>query len=211
MNPFVEFRGWFLWLTDLFINWAMFWYGQIWPLSYLWNVFDAMSDWSTAIATICYDAIMPWNTFISDLANIWYWVNRLAWLDSLRDLIVNAAYVVQNWEYNVRLVINSWWGSASSGIQALINAAIAPLNAVKVAWDNFWTNTLPTLARVVDLAAWGNSLLTQAQSLINAAIATAAPFWAGWADIRTTVLEFFADPLEWLWGKFTDWFLGPEG
>jgi len=24
------------------------------------------------------------------------------------------------------------------------------------------------------------------------------------------VLEFFTDPLEWLWVRFTDWFLGPE-
>jgi len=210
VNPFSEFRAWFIWLTSLFVNWAMFWYGQIWPLSYLGDVFRLMSDWSAAIATTCYDAIGPWATFTSDLANIWYWVNRLAWLDTLRDMILNAGYWVANWWNNVLNVVVNWWWGVWPNVLATINAAVAPFAAVKTAWDNFWTYILPGLLTWTTVSSWWSGRLAEVQALINTALAAAAPFWAGWVEVRDQVLEFFADPLEWLWGRFADWFLGPE-
>lgn len=210
MNPFALMREWFLWATQVLVDAALTCYGFVWPFSYIGGVFNALSSFTSGVAGELWSLANQWTSMVDVINKILAEINFLGYVKALWNQITAVVSWFANWTSNVQAVIGAWWASASSGVQALINAAIAPFAAVKVAWDNFWVNLYPGLLRSVDLAAWWNSRLLDVQGLISSAIAAAAPFWAGWQEIRATVLEFFADPIEWLWGKFTDWFLGPE-
>ncbi|GAI90757.1 unnamed protein product, partial [marine sediment metagenome] len=84
--------------------------------------------------------------------------------------------------------LTDWW-----------NTEFQELRDIAEAVTYFFTVTLPTLASKLDV-----------RDLIDSAIEELRPFIEGWQEIKDSVLEFFVDPLEWLWTRFTNWFLGPE-
>ena len=53
--------------------------------------------------------------------------------------------------------------------------------------------------------------MVDVESLINSAFTERERYWSGWQDMRDKVIEFFANPFDYLWSRFADWFLGPEG
>jgi len=74
-----------------------------------------------------------------------------------------------------------------------------------IAWFSNWWGSV--LARII---AWGALTGAQVDELISSRLKDFDPFWAGWQDFKDRVVEFFSDPVEFIWDRFTDWFLGPE-
>ena len=180
--------------------------------------FEEFNDWVEYVADMVED--------ILNLSEI-----RLAlktWLD----------YATWAWNWikdawtNVRAILDDWWATVIPIIQGLIVKAtegladliaawdefwkitfpgwVGKLENLKAAWDNFWTVTFPTLVSFTWLTTWWNDRLLYVQGLIDSAFGLREPFWAGWQDIRDKVFEFFTDPVEFVWTRFTNWFLGPE-
>ncbi|KKK66018.1 hypothetical protein LCGC14_2968300, partial [marine sediment metagenome] len=89
-------------------------------------------------------------------------------------------------------------------------AWLAQFETLRASWDNFWVTIYPGLVSFAWLTTWWNERLADVAGLIDSAFTIREGLWDGWQDVRGAVLEFFSDPLEWLWSKFTDWFLGPE-
>ena len=132
----------------------------------------------------------------------------------------------------IKEVVNEWWTATSSTVLDWIDTAKA--------WAKIWIDWLDNRVSqlevrldnlviefpdVTELLAWfsnwpGNvwsiidnwwiSTMGEIQGLISSAFKEREPFWAGWQDFRDRVAEFFTDPVEFVWARFTDWFLGPE-
>ena len=165
------------------------------------------------------DEILSW-TNIRSLIRSWLYgiESALAWFRS--------------WTTFVGQYIDDWWTGILPYILTYVDNAVGGLVDLAAIWDNFWTVswpalledlevirenwssfwsvTFPTLVSFTWLTTWWNSRLLEIQDLINTALLDLEGSLAGWQEIRDAVFEFFADPLEWLWTRFTNWFLGPE-
>ncbi len=128
------------------------------------------------------------------------------WLDYAADA---WSWVVNSF-WNVWHIVDDWWSSTMATVQGWIAMATEGLNALRVAWDNFRTTTLPDLVSFKWLGTWWNTRILDIQAWINSAFLERDSWWAGWVDFRDKVAEFFDDPVEFIWGLFADWFLGPE-
>ena len=227
------------WIIQRLVDVADFFYdiglevsGWIWPF---WEAATFFFSLNTLFANLAWDFVDfdEWLEWAADeIGDILSWSNIRSlirgWLDGIED----ALEWFGRWWVWVGQEIDDWWSSTLDDVKGWIAAAVSPfddlltawndfwdnlwpdivnkLSTLKADWDNFWTVLLPTLVDFTWLETWWNARLTDIQELINTAIQELAPFWEGWQEIRDQVYEFFADPLEWLWSRFTDWFLGPE-
>jgi hypothetical protein len=203
--PFWEAAGLFYQLSVLFATLA-------------WQFYD-FSNWVSDVQSKVL-AILNWSTIWS------YILSYVPNLTQVRDWFYS-------WWSNVTSVITSWWSATQYTVQVWISTAVQPFNSMltawnnfwnstwpawvssfnslKSAWDNFWRYTLPNLASFDALEDWWNGRVGDLQGLINSAFTVRASLWQGWQDMRDNVVEFFTDPVEYIWERFTDWFLGPEG
>jgi len=211
---FLEVRGW---IFPFYLA-APFFYEICWLFYYLAKSFSDFGEWVDDAASKLED-ILTWSNIRSLI---------LSWIPNLQPVITWW----QNWTTWVGQAIDDWWQSIKSTVQGWIDIATqgfddlvvawdnfwtatfpywtSKLDGLKAAWDNFWTVTFPTLVSFSWLTEWWGTELKDIGSLINSRIKEWMPFWAGWQDVKDNVIEFITDPLEWLLGKFTDWFLGPE-
>ena len=128
----------------------------------------------------------------------------------MRFAAVGAWAWVTNAVQNITDTIGDWWLVAQTTVQGWIAAATEGLADLKVAWSTFWSVTLPTLVDFAWLTTWWTSRLTDIGNLIDSAFTLRSGLWEGWQEARTNVSNFITTPLDWLWERFTDWFLGRE-
>ncbi len=153
----------------------------------------------------------------------------LNWLPDLEDVIVWFS----DWWGKVGDVISDWWDPIYLTVKEWVEARIAGFDSLKVdwgnfwtvtwpdwmrsldslwaAWDNFWTVTFPKLVSFDWLGIWWDSKLKELDKLINDKLKSWFPFYDDLVKIWDDMKKFFTDPLEFLWTKFADWFLGREG
>jgi len=209
-----EVRDWGSWA-----NWAAdFLVGIADAFAHLAVQFERFNDWVEYASDMVEDILnlsqikQALKTWLDYATWAWNWISD-AWA-------------------NVRTIIDDWWGTVTPTILGWIDIATEGLDDLKVAWDNFWTITFPEWTNKLDslvvawdnfwtvtfptmvsftwLTTWWNEKLLDINSLLRSWTLELEPFWAGWQDIRDKVFEFFTDPVEFLWARFTDWFLGPE-
>jgi hypothetical protein len=208
-------------------------YSWVWPFSltanlflYLCYLFNNLAWYFNAFSSWVSDVQGKIGNFLS-WSTIWsYILSYVPNLTQIRDWFYS-------WWTNVQSVVASWWSATSVTVQGWINTALQYVNSVatawnnfwnnlwpqltisfnslKSAWDNFWTVTFPTLVSFSWLTTWWSSRLQDVQGLIGSAFTARASLWAGWQEMRDNVVNFFTDPVEFIWERFTDWFLGPEG
>ena len=232
MNFFDHLRSWFIKAANVFLNLALDAYS--WPIvgSWLGDGFAALVDFASECAYALWRASNWYEDTIELLQDILSWSNIRnlirGWLEGIESALAWFSSAFSN----VVAIINAWWDSVISSVQDMIDAATQGIDEVTTAWHNFWNVLLPAIYSQLELLAanwsqfwtvtfpdlvsfdwlgiWWDSRLTDISSLIDSAFTLRDGLWAGWQEIRENVLEFFADPLEWLWDRFTDWFLGPE-
>lgn len=143
---------------------------------------------------------------------------------------------IRNWFFdwidNVTGVVDDWWSSTISVVRGLINKAkqdlqdlIASvkkaLGNLQAAWEDFRTLTWPEWKRKFNtLSSNWDSFRTQTfpalatwsgvNNLIESALKDWFPFYPSLSQLWNSVAEFITDPLEYIWDRFADWFLGPE-
>jgi hypothetical protein len=151
-------------------------------------------------------------TWLTYAENAWSWVVNA---------YTNVAGIVNAWWSSVSLTVKAWIQAAKDELKSYINSILLVVNSLAAAWDSF-KGKIPTLDQVISwwgnwtgnvtslLTAWWSGRLLEVQALIDGAFKARDSLWAGWQDIRQQVLTFFADPVEYIWERFTDWFLGPE-
>lgn len=164
-------------------------------------------------------SFLSWDTIWSAI------IERVPNLEEIRDWFTG-------WGGQVYGVVLSWWESTSSTVGAWIGAAV---QVVQDGLDNlsglvgqlqedveelvgnipdvseiltWFTSWIDNVVGVVN--DWWDSRVQDVQDLIDSAIQNIAPMIEGWQEVRDQVVEFFTDPVEYIWSRFTDWFLGPE-
>lgn len=232
MNFFDHIREWFIKATQWLVDAAMWCYNSALPLDGLGDIFNDLSDWTSRVAGYLFDASDWYDDVMDELEDILSWTTIRSkirtWLDGIEDLVDWW----ENWWTNIKGKVDDWWEDTLDDVKGWIAAAVEGLASLLAAWDTFWNDLWPTLTSLVDtikaawdafikdtlpnlldltfLTEWWNDRVKDVQDLIDTGFKLRDDFWKGWQDIRDTVLEFFDDPLEWLWARFTDWFLGPE-
>ena len=132
-------------------------------------------------------------------------VGKALWSDFLRE-ISQVWDIIQTWWSD----LGDWWSTKVTWIRDLIDAAQdwlrsliddirSGLDQLGVWWDNFTRDILPSLATRFDITQAISAFMEQWKDLFE-----------GWEAFKNSIVDFFSDPLEWLWDRFTDWFLGPE-
>lgn len=185
---------------------------------YLAYYFGEFNDW------LIY--VQNWVTQILSWDTIWSFITQyVPNILSIRDWYYD-------WWSHVSDVVDSFWSFTQYTVQNWIDAAVAPFQAVadawndfwvytwpdlvssfndlRVTWYDFWNNIYPELVSFAWLESWWSSQTGGINELINSAFALRADLWEGWLDIKDQVLTFFQYPLDWLWERFADWFLGTE-
>jgi hypothetical protein len=184
-------------------------------LSYAFNDFRAWlynaSDKISKILSI--DTIVSYfNTWINYATNAWNWILNAANV---------IAYNIGAWWNTTQQTVLYWIDQAKQWALAQVNnlattlapvlagwnsfvASIPSLNEILLWFTNWWANVLS------HLSSWWAERLLDIKTLFDSWTLDLAPFWEGWQEIRETVFSFFNNPFDWLWDKFTNWFLGAE-
>ncbi len=194
-----EIADWFWWLyyesKDIPIVGSILSNIFYWIYKEIWNLLQPIAwigDWMREVQDILYDVITL--SFIQSL------------FKPLWDYLLEIGYWFENIWTHVYNIIEVWWDSTEATVKLWINEAVesavalpsdllAFLTAFRITWSNFTTITLP------NLADW-----TGINNLLKTWFADYTPFWEGWQDWKGQVIEFFTDPLEWLYNRLDDFF-----
>lgn len=191
-NAFLEVAGWVwpfkLLATHLYSLHLAFWY-MLTPIAHFG---DWVSDVATKVANILSgtDIISLLRTWLTYAEDAWSWVANAWW---------NIWSTIVDWWKTVTPIVQGWIGIATQGLPELL-----------VAWKLFWIINWPQVVSLATLAIWWDTQLLAIGKLLDTAFTTRQSLWSGWQEIKAQVIEFFTDPVEFIWEKFTDWFLGPE-
>lgn len=220
-----DISGWFYEAFQEVKDWT-------WPLHYLapplYYIHRAFFDLLTPIAQLgdWADNVTTEIGRILSLGEITlyleYWLDRAEWSwQWITDAWYHVTDLVDTWWSSTQLTVRAWIDEATTTLQLLINDLSTSFQLLNKAWDDFkgmiptidqviywWNNWTGNVLTLVD--TWWTSTMGEVEGLIDSAFAERESWWAGWSDFRSSVAEFFGDPLEYLWTRFTDWFLGPE-
>jgi len=130
-----------------------------------------------------------------DIIDRWWEVNGIAFLDMLE--------AVRDWTTEQLGYLEGALNELEARLDNL-NLEFPDITGLLSWFTDWWGNIL------LNLDTWWQDRLEDIQGLIDSAFIVRESYWQGWQELSGPVVEFFADPLEWLWARFTDWFLGPE-
>jgi hypothetical protein len=206
--------------------------GWVWPFFVVADLFYGLSSLFSTLAWGFSDFFTTFNTLLDSIGGFFSWDEIWSFILSYVPNLPDIRDWFYSWVTNVTGVVSSWWAATWPTVQGWISAAVQPFNTMLTAWSNFWNNTwpqltssfnglksdwgnfwsqtLPSLVSNINLETWWNTRLKDIDTWIDSKFKDRTPFWGGWQDIRTSVLTFFEDPVEFIWERFTDWFLGPE-
>ncbi|MCK9598675.1 MAG: hypothetical protein M0R06_06515 [Sphaerochaeta sp.] len=180
----------------------------IWPFHNLSGPFQAISSLFDSGARGV-DEFNAWlGETIPELLDKLTWENIfnlvLGCFPGLEDVITWFS----SWPTYIWDMIAEFWAGAQGWIRDLVQLATEGLEDLKAGWYNFFNVTLPGLVRVENLPDWFQSWLEDIQGLIDSAFSIREDLWEGWTDWRDKVKDFFDNPVEYIWNRFTDWFFG---
>ncbi len=231
----------FMWLIINALNSVSSWFyeiylevnGWVWPFYLAADFFYQLHGLFNTLAWRFYDFSNWVNEVASKISQILNWDNIWSFILSYVPNLTQVRDWFYSWWNNVTSVISTWWSSTQYTVLGWIFVAVQPFNTVLDAWNNFWNYTWPdwssrfnTLKSAFDnfwsynfpnlvnfswLWSWWNGRLTDVQWLMNSTLRAWFPFYNDLAQLWGTIALFFTNPVEFIWQRFVDWFLGPEG
>lgn len=195
--PLYAIYGRFMWLSEEFYDFSEWleWAADLLGSVFSWTTIKSLiRSWLPGLEAAI-DWFLSWTTWVGQYITDW-WSGILPYILTYVDNAVGGLV-------DLATIWDNFWTVTWPQWMSLFDELVS-------SWDDFWTNIFPDLVSFTWLTTWWNGKLLEIDTLINSWFLAFAPFWSGWQEIRDNVLEFFADPLEWLWTRFTDWFLGPE-
>lgn len=204
----------------------------IYPFYLLANPFYLVSEWLYRAGYYFFDVAL-WADSVAraigkilDITTITgYFQTWINYATTAYNWIINAANIILlnigAWWNTTQQTVLVWIENAKQWALAQVNSLAVTLAPVITGWNslvskipslneillwftNWWANILSLLS------SWWAERLLDIKALFNSWTLDLAPFWEGWQEIRDKVFDFFNDPLEWLWSRFTNWFLGAE-
>jgi hypothetical protein len=179
------------------------------------GIFGAFFDFQYWVDATAYrlSELLSWSeiqsrlsSFLSQVSTLWSWF--------LQKVTYINTYINTWWE-GAQYQVKQWIAAATMGLAELSRAwtnfwnitwpqLLANVNTLLSKWNDFVTSTLPTLVSFSWLATWWKGKVLEVQELINGAFTLRENLWKGWQELRDQVVEFFSDPLAWLYDKLDD-------
>lgn len=204
----------------------------IWPFSEaaeifysLARVFGSIAQGTESLVDVVNDIIysisgvMSWSTIWSKILT--YVPNLIGIRNWFYDVTSNIVSVVNDWWYITSNTVQGWIQEGKQLLQRQIDQVSNWLAELESALEDirgqipnvgdivyWWRNWQGNVQSAVE--SWWTSKLSEVQGLVSTAFIERESWWAGWSTFRDQVATFFSDPLEYIWSRFTDWFLGPE-
>lgn len=121
------------------------------------------------------------------------WAERAySWVQNAWQNIWNT---VTDWWSTVKPIILDWIEEAKTFLKPLIDNTNKWLSNLQQSWDDFWTQTFPTLA---DWAGTNN--------LIDSTLKSWFPWYDTLVSIKDEMFTFFADPQQYVYDKLDEFF-----
>jgi hypothetical protein len=180
--------------------------GWVWPFNLISGLFY---NFYFIVQSIAW-RVMDFNTWVTNLiaqlSTFINWSTLWSWFSQFYDMIATAwTWVVSAWS-NVTSIVSSWWAATSTTVLGWINTAVQGFQAVKVAWDYFWTQIFPGLVSFLGLDFWWTGKLPGITALILSTLKTAFPFYDELVQLWGDIKAFFTDPLQWVYNKLDAFF-----
>jgi len=232
-NPFNAIRSWVLtgvqWLTEA----ATLCYRHETLFGWLGDLFVGMQNVAVGVQAGLWDAANWWDDAAARVLKILDWSTIWEYIKAYLPNWNKIGQFFLEWVDIVWGIISDWFEPAWSMIQDLIdNARQLPMLLIDSLRDrvtglagdvqeffsrlpgideviSWWSGRLSWVLGAID--DWWDDKVADVQGLIDSGFLARDSLWAGWQDLRNQVAEFFDDPVEYIWDRFTDWFLGPEG
>lgn len=147
-----------------------------------------------------------WLEIVPRLDELWEWITNLpSKLSSLLfDWWNNPANPIREYLATIWTQLDDWWETKAEKVRGLFDDALNwiryrledaeyYINWLRTAWDNFWTDTLPTLISRIDL-----------MDILEARLEPLIELYNIFVNIKEELFEFFSDPWAWLYGKLDD-------
>ena len=170
--------------------------------SFFAEIYDHLTDLHYGLYLFAEEYESLWDAIVGILTESDIFILLQQWL--------NYAEVAWNWISNafnnVVSIIWEWWPTALDYVLTYVDNAVEGFTELKIAWDTFWTSTLPNLVSFDWLSIWWNGKLLDVQSLIDTAILSLNALLEGWQEVRDAVLEFFNDPYQWMYDRLDEFF-----
>lgn len=166
--------------------------------------------------------IEAWNrilTFLSeleitDLFGVLIDAATFVW-DKIVDAAEQVGVIISTWWETVQLTVQDWIETARLWAEEHLSDQWESLRPLWTWWYGFKDN-FPTLDEVIDwfqqwpakvrgeIDNWWPEALLTVQSMIDSAVADISAGLNEWLNVKDEVIEFFSDPLEWLYNKFDE-------
>lgn len=211
---FLEVNSWpwpFWYVSGFFYSLHVAFAGLAWAFYYLNGWVDYLAGKVAAILTFgdiwsyfkwWFDAaVAAWNWVASAYRNVW---NIVEW-----------------WWSSAKYIVLSWVDEAKRWATSLFNQVNAWLARLQEAWDAFKAK-LPAIEEILSwfknwpgkvlatIISWGALPGKEIENLILSKLKEWFPFYDNLVAIKDSMFDFFTNPLEFLFNRFSDWFLGPK-
>jgi len=213
-DAYQEVRGW-VWPFYYLAN-PLYYLSR--AFSYITEYFGEFNEWAGNVADWLAGVLdlsqitAYFRTWIDAAIDAWDWVSRA---------FSNVWNIVDDWWSSTQFTVRAWIAEAKSYADSLLGEVNRMIANLQAAWDSLrgWIPTLEEISLwwgnwtgnvLTAINTWWNSTLLEVRALIDSAFLERESWWAGWEEMRDRVATFFSDPLEFLWDRFADWFLGPE-
>lgn len=198
--PFWLAAEWFLDLAYLFsdLTWDFYYFSE-WVDETHSRLRDILS-WDTIRSFI-----LSW---LPNLEDISYWFYY--WWDFVRQN-------VEDWWHSTSLIVQSWIDIAKQFLQDQINSLNTWLGSLQLAWDNF-KERIPSIDEVLswftnwrdnilaNIIAWGYLTAGEIDNFLSSKFLEWSPFWEGWLEWKSQIIEFIQDPQGWFYDRLEEVF-----
>jgi len=201
------------WIADRLVGISNFFYsiglavnGWIYPFWGAAEFFFSLHYWFMDLAHD-FVAFNEWVNYVTSQITIFLTSLDLeAWFLEWKQRILDTWDWVRSAWQNVTGIINNWWLATKSTVQGWIDIATEGIDSLIAEWDNFWRVTFPTLVSFDWLGEWWNGQLKELESWFYSKLQELAPFWEGWQEVKSKVVEFISDPLQWFYDRLEELF-----
>lgn len=192
-----EIDNWWDWISGLWseLSWLWEWADEIWERvrAVIWNLPDIFGFSFSTVFDVVDMFVHTIGTRISDFV-AWVKENAEVIYQTINEYITNVYQTFNEYITNIYETISTYITNVYENVY------------------NYITNVYETVQNIFNTYITEIIGVTEGWvgDFVNAAL---APFIAPinlvnlWFD---AIQDFFNDPLEWLWSKFTNWFLGTE-
>ncbi|GAJ02753.1 unnamed protein product [marine sediment metagenome] len=192
-------------ITHTFYNAYLETRGWIYPFSLVAGFFLTLSTISNSIAWQVYSFYTWVDEVTGKIGKILSYENIASHFKSFLNSTSEALGWVRGAFKNVISIVDTWWEETKLTIWSRIDIAKEALQSRINALGKTLGTIQETISSLKALIPTKSEVLTWITSLIDTRTKELKPFWDGWLEMKSQVVEFFTDPGKWFMDRIEGW------